>query len=244
MLFDTWRNKTMPVEAYTDVIYAAARTDDQMVVDAVKFEYAIPYVFSDTPRYRDILDDVIGDSHFLCPVIEFSNVHVGSGHKLYQYHYLHRSDTNPWPEWMGAIHGYEIDFVFGLPLNDSYSYTDEEKLFSQRIITYWSNFAKSGNPNTASTSAPSPEEEEWPEYDVEERRYLEMDVSGSVVKQGLRNRQCQFWKNYLPELKESLNHESNPTCGSTSLLGAPWTHGVLTLIVALTSLQIVMSNSC
>ncbi|MEQ2176735.1 hypothetical protein GOODEAATRI_031059, partial [Goodea atripinnis] len=49
-----------------------------------------------------------------------------------------------WPEWMGVIHGYEIEFVFGLPLEKRLNYTIEEKNLSRRMMKYWANFARTG----------------------------------------------------------------------------------------------------
>ena len=56
----------------------------------------------------------------------------------------HRSSGSPWPLWAGdAFHGHEIDHVFGVPFRDS-RYNDSERTLSGRIITFWTNFAKTG----------------------------------------------------------------------------------------------------
>ena len=69
-------------------------------------------------------------------------------HKVYMYAFNHRTLGNPWPAWAGAaLHGYEIDHVFGVPhLTDKrQTYTsDAERTLSSQMITYWSNFAKTG----------------------------------------------------------------------------------------------------
>ena len=64
--------------------------------------------------------------------------------KVYMYTFNHRSSGNSLPEWSGdALHWYEIDHVFGVPFRDS-RYNDDERTLSSRIITYWTNFAKTG----------------------------------------------------------------------------------------------------
>lgn len=63
---------------------------------------------------------------------------------VYMYLYSHRSRSNPWPKWTGVMHGDEISYVFGEPLNPNLDYTEEEKSLSRRIMRYWSNFARYG----------------------------------------------------------------------------------------------------
>lgn len=60
------------------------------------------------------------------------------------YLYTHRSKSNPWPRWTGVMHGDEISYIFGEPLNQKYNYTGDEREFSRKIMRYWANFAKYG----------------------------------------------------------------------------------------------------
>lgn len=56
-----------------------------------------------------------------------------------------RATMQTWPEWMGVLHGYEINFVFGEPYNRiAYNYTREEQELSSRFMRYWANFARTG----------------------------------------------------------------------------------------------------
>lgn len=49
-----------------------------------------------------------------------------------------------WGQWMGVIHGDEVEYVFGRPLNTSLKYTDHERDLSMRMIQVYSNFAFTG----------------------------------------------------------------------------------------------------
>lgn len=63
------------------------------------------------------------------------------------YRFLHRTSTNPFASWTGVMHGYEIEFVFGLPFtepNPSMRYTDAERKMSLYMMTIWANFARTG----------------------------------------------------------------------------------------------------
>ena len=64
--------------------------------------------------------------------------------KVYMYAYNHRSSVSSWPEWAGdAIHGDELYYMFGVPFRDN-TYNDKERTLSGRMITFWTNFAKTG----------------------------------------------------------------------------------------------------
>lgn len=63
---------------------------------------------------------------------------------VYLYLFDHRASNLAWPEWMGVIHGYEIEFVFGMPLDKRLNYTADEEKLSRRMMRYWANFARTG----------------------------------------------------------------------------------------------------
>ena len=67
---------------------------------------------------------------------------------LKAYGYLLNSviSSNPWPKWMGVMHGYEIEYIFGIPIwnKGDKKFLEEEQVLSQRVLRYWTNFAKGG----------------------------------------------------------------------------------------------------
>ena len=44
----------------------------------------------------------------------------------------------------GTMHGYEVEFVFGIPLQANSKYTESEKKLSLQMMKMWANFAKHG----------------------------------------------------------------------------------------------------
>lgn len=111
---------------------------------AIIFEYT-DWNEPDNPNSnRDALDKMVGDYHFTCNVNEFAQRYAEEGNNVYMYLYSHRSKSNPWPKWTGVMHGDEISYVFGEPLNPNLHFLEEEKQFSRRIMRYWANFAKTG----------------------------------------------------------------------------------------------------
>jgi para-nitrobenzyl esterase len=76
----------------------------------------------------------------------------------------------------GAGHGSDISFVFNT-LNARWGggvATDEEKELARIMNTYWTNFAKTGNPN--GKGVPN-----WPIYDTQKEMILDIDLDGKVI---------------------------------------------------------------
>ena len=96
----------------------------------------------------------------------------------YQYEFTVDTANHP------PSHSGELDFVFGY-LRDRTSDPVITKL-SDQMEQYWSNFAKTGNPN-------GPGLPEWPRYDAKTRPYLDLSNAGPVQKADLRAAACPLY---------------------------------------------------
>jgi para-nitrobenzyl esterase len=78
----------------------------------------------------------------------------------------------------GAFHSAEIAYLFNTLDAVGRPWTKEDRLLADKIISYWVNFAATGNPND--NGLPN-----WPEYDANKRRVLELGdlITPSVVLQ-------------------------------------------------------------
>lgn len=112
--------------------------------DAILFEYTNWLDSDDYNHNLNAIDKIVGDHYFTCDVNEVAYRYAFAGNKVWSYYFTHRSSQSPWPSWMGVIHGDEINFVFGDPLDLKKDYTQSEVNLSKRIMRYWANFARSG----------------------------------------------------------------------------------------------------
>jgi acetylcholinesterase len=124
--------------------------------EAIAFQYTDWTALSQDDSLANVngLDHAVGDSNFVCPLNRFAMAYAQAGLPVYMYYFTHRYTNNPWPQWMGVMHGDEILFTFGQALRDpedlggpskwKIMYTEEEKRLSRRMMRYWSNFAKTG----------------------------------------------------------------------------------------------------
>ena len=111
---------------------------------AIEFEYTNWMNPEDPIQNREQVDRFTGDPRFTCPVMDFAHRYSETGNNVYVYHFSHRASVSPWPIWSGVLHGDEIPFVFGVPLNRSKAYNEDEVKLSKKMMTYWGNFAKTG----------------------------------------------------------------------------------------------------
>jgi para-nitrobenzyl esterase len=86
----------------------------------------------------------------------------------YLYHFAHQSMG--WPAG-GSSHAAEMPFVFGTL--DSNKHTSSFKKLSKAMITYWTQFAKTGNPNDEGTP-------NWPRYEQATDLNIRLDTDITV----------------------------------------------------------------
>ena len=108
---------------------------------------------------RESLAALLGDAMVVAPVVGMATFHArhsrpGVATYLYEFNQpaaAHLRDAYP-PRWATGTPGDELLYAFGAPLLADQSlqpfptrvYTRAERLMSQAVIRYWSNFAKTG----------------------------------------------------------------------------------------------------
>jgi len=148
------------------------------------------------PLYGPAGDQASADTRHRCPAVAESVWRSSNGRPTYQYEF----DPPVAGEEL-TRHQAEIGFIFGNLLTTGYlggPYTDADRKISEQIQTYWTNFAKTGNPNLPSLNGLP----EWPTSNPAMRPYLNFTQrDGPVVREGLRREICDL---YIEALKETL----------------------------------------
>ena len=126
---------------------------------------------------------VIGDSRLVCSTFDTAQrqAHLGASVFMYNFDIPVPAAIAP---GLGATHGSELTYVFGTsPLLA----TDPAgKAASDQIQRYWTNFAKTGNPN----AAPDPS---WPAFTETMNVRMNLATSATVVT-NFRAMECAFWQ--------------------------------------------------
>ncbi|KAF0882900.1 ACES Acetylcholinesterase, partial [Crocuta crocuta] len=174
-----------------------------LAAEAVVLHYTDWLNPEDPARLREAMSDVVGDHNVVCPVAQLAGRLAAQGARVYAYIFEHRASTLSWPLWMGVPHGYEIEFIFGLPLEPSLNYTAEERTFAQRLMRYWANFARTGDPNDPR----DPKVPQWPPYTAGAQQYVSLNLRPLEVRRGLRAQACAFWNRFLPKLLSATGRQ-------------------------------------
>ncbi|VTJ56378.1 Hypothetical predicted protein [Marmota monax] len=141
--------------------------------------------------------EMMADFYFVMPALQVA--HDQSSHApVYFYEFQHRPSIfkNIKPPHVKADHGDEIMFVLGSYINGIRGeLTKEEELLNRRMMKYWANFARNGNPNGEGLP-------HWPLLD-KDQQYLQLDIQ-PAVGQALKAHRLQFWTKTLPQKIQEL----------------------------------------
>jgi para-nitrobenzyl esterase len=171
-----------------DKFYASMFKDDA-VREIVKL-----YPYASYRRPADAAMDALGDMVLGCKCF-FAAEAVSAINHVYYYRF--DFDNHIAPHIIGAAHGFEIPFVFGnldrVPANYLITICNKEQAtaLSNLMMSYWTNFAKTGNPNQQGLP-------EWPKYNKDGRQRMYFDKA-PAARPTDNVRKCEFWdKNALP----------------------------------------------
>lgn len=104
---------------------------------------------------RDATMEILGDALVVAPLVMTGNLHASHNRqKTFFYNFAYQSRDGDFPRRLGCFQGEELPYVFGAPFSESQgtsifyrNYTKAEKSLSETVMTYWTNFAKTGSAN-------------------------------------------------------------------------------------------------
>jgi para-nitrobenzyl esterase len=135
---------------------------------------------------KPALNKLIAVSAFIAPARTMARLASKESSKVFLYHFT-RVPPLPGLQKLGAYHGAEIAYAFGNlgPLSKE----PIDSSLSDKMKRYWTNFAKTGDPN--GTGLPV-----WPAYQKDKDQYLEL---GSEIKvgSGLYKEACDIFEDML-----------------------------------------------
>jgi para-nitrobenzyl esterase len=114
--------------------------------------------------------DMFRDATFAEPTWTWARLQSKTGKgKIFVYYFSHRPaypDAPSFKDW-GAAHGAEISYVFG-NFSKQMPASEADKKVSDEVSTYWTNFAKTGDPN--GTGVPN-----WPAFTDANQQVIQLN---------------------------------------------------------------------
>jgi para-nitrobenzyl esterase len=139
-------------------------------------------------EYGSAADQWSADWLFRCPTVTEAVWHTAAHHVVYEYELDHAIPGQPF-----AIHSSELPYVFGyFPKtgNLAGNIGPIDIKLADLIQTYWTNFAKAGDPNSAGLA-------EWKPFG-ENQNYIKFTEDGTVAPaHGLRSGPCTLYRAIL-----------------------------------------------
>lgn len=143
------------------------------------------------PQLGPVMAQWATDTQFRCGSVAELIWHTKAQNTGYQFQF---SRSAPDKEALGAPHGSEVAFVFGTLDTQANppGYTEADHKLSEIMQQYWTNFAKTGNPNGAGLP-------NWPKFDAKGRAYMELTNTGAVPSKELRGPVCELYRELFEE---------------------------------------------
>ena len=148
--------------------------------------------------YFKTLIQILSEEFYICPQIHLAQIYSESN-EAYVFSFERINPSNGLPKWYGAVHGSEMPYVYGSPLakTNALIFSDNDRELSKKMIFYWTNFVKYGNPNGNSTKQYT--DPYWPPMSKIQNHII-MDnttvrIATSFTYQG-NLRQLDFWRTY------------------------------------------------
>ena len=190
------------------------RQFEQTIVDGTQMRYpgrnrdkfysAVSYKYTDwtakgnTPlRWFNSISNLITDSSFNMPSIEFANAWTLANKTAYVYLFSHALKYPTSPLW-GVTHASEIAFIFGKPFYPpkhpggigfiAVNFTEADRKVSHNMMEMWAGFVKNGSPGFG-----------WPRYTIANKEYLNIALKNKVEK-NWKPDVMAFWTDLVPKL--------------------------------------------
>ncbi|XP_051960984.1 bile salt-activated lipase-like [Xyrauchen texanus] len=185
---------TTPVSDVRNLLNALTQDKGPEAGAATFQEYTVSW--GDGPSDKDIKKTIVEaetDYIFLVPTQAALYLHsdLATTGKTYSYLFSESSRIPVFPTWLGADHADDLQYVFGKPFTTPLGYFPRHRDVSRYMISYWTNFARTGDPNKGESSVPVA----WPQFTSTGHQFLEINnkMNENSVKQMLRTRFVYYW---------------------------------------------------
>nr|XP_018668128.1 neuroligin-4, X-linked isoform X2 [Ciona intestinalis] len=215
-------NFDVVVAKFTDSFYEDSKVPLEAIEKLVRFIYTDWSDKSNPTRVKESLMDLYTDRQYVEPAVRAALHYINYKSNAFFYTFYHHPGKDKTRPWVQSALGEQDPFVFGAPLLGNsedtlfpYNYTKDDIMISTAVMTYWTNFAKNGDPGIGKKQqtqfitgkANSFEKIVWPEYTIDTRQHLKICTTPEVSDH-YRAQKVELWRSFLPSLSGVSNDES------------------------------------
>jgi para-nitrobenzyl esterase len=161
--------RSATVAGFTDSIRAGYGDHAQKILAA--------YPSADDREALKSGQNVFRDTAFAWHTWSWARLQSGAGRsKVFVYYFTHRPpfpDTSMFKD-AGASHGAEIAYVFGNPSTLETLWSAADRKVTDAMQTYWTNFARTGDPNGGGMPA-------WPAFAGSNPQVMQLDAAPAAI---------------------------------------------------------------
>uniref|UniRef100_A0A8P4FXN5 Neuroligin 2a n=1 Tax=Dicentrarchus labrax TaxID=13489 RepID=A0A8P4FXN5_DICLA len=194
------------ISNFVDNLYGYPEGKD-ILRETIKFMYTDWADRDNGDMRRKTLLALFTDHQWVAPAVATAKLHAEFQSPVYFYTFYHH---------------YEIPYVFGVPMigaTDLFpcNFSKNDVMLSAVVMTYWTNFAKTGDPNLPvpqdtkfiHTKPNRFEEVIWTKFNSKDKQYLHIGLKPRV-RDNYRANKVAFWLELVPHL-HSLHDDLFPT---------------------------------
>ncbi|XP_048214590.1 thyroglobulin [Perognathus longimembris pacificus] len=186
---------------------------DARVLAAATWYYSLEHSADDYASFSRALENATRDYFITCPIIDMARLWARSTRgNVFMYH-VPESYGHSSLELLA-----DVQYAFGLPFYPAYEgqFSLEEKSLSLKIMQYFSNFIRSGNPNYPHEFSRKASEfaTPWPNFIPRAGGESYKEFSALLPNgQGLKQADCSFWSKYIRALKAADGTKDTKSVG-------------------------------
>ncbi|XP_065125906.2 neuroligin-2a isoform X2 [Paramisgurnus dabryanus] len=203
------------ISNFVDNLYGYPEGKD-ILRETIKFMYTDWADRDNGEMRRKTLLALFTDHQWVAPAVATAKLHAEYQSPVYFYTFYHHCQTETRPEWADAAHGDEIPYVFGVPMigaTDLFpcNFSKNDVMLSAVVMTYWTNFAKTGDPNLPvpqdtkfiHTKPNRFEEVIWTKFNSKDKQYLHIGLKPRI-RDNYRANKVAFWLELVPHLHDEF----------------------------------------
>jgi len=146
---------------------------------------------------KQAIIDMYTDSQFISPEQESLSLMSAWSAPIFNYRLTYKAKNSPILNIIGAndmpigvFHGDDLLYFFSSPVNPLVN--EDERKLAKEMLTFWSNFAKSGSPGAS-----------WKPFTTEQKNYMDLKPTPELKQDIVAERMAQ-WRDVVWEEREAM----------------------------------------